>query len=331
MHSWFGIIVSNPVLVVCPSLLCLYYLSLSLAHTTGACEVVLGHPLDLVKVRMQTAQGTTTTNAAATTTTTTMTTRQGIVSMWTTVLHQQGPRGLFRGISAPLVSVAPAVAVDFWAYHAAQEWIVRLLQQQKSGVDKNNSSNKNSWTVVLGAAALSAFPSVLISTPSDRIKCILQTNPRYGGMVDCAKSVYRRGGIRGLYRGMGATLLRDLPGHVLWFGVYEFSKQQLTLLTTRDDDTTIEKNNASSSSWWIVLWSGGLAGMAYTAGTMPMDVLKSRVQASDRGGLWETYQILRRDGSFFRGLWPALIRSFPANAVCFWGMETAHSLLDRVL
>ena len=32
----------------------------------------------------------------------------------------------------------------------------------------------------------------------------------------------RKEGIRGLYRGNGATLARELPGNAAWFGVYEY-------------------------------------------------------------------------------------------------------------
>jgi solute carrier family 25 carnitine/acylcarnitine transporter 20/29 len=47
----------------------------------------------------------------------------------------------------------------------------------------------------------------------ERIKCLLQiqqgqSTQKYNGMVDCAKQLYKEGGIRSIYKGSLATLLR---------------------------------------------------------------------------------------------------------------------------
>lgn len=50
--------------------------------------------------------------------------------------------------------------------------------------------------------------------PGERIKCLLQIQqggtapPQYNGMADCAKKLYKQGGIRNIYKGTFATLLR---------------------------------------------------------------------------------------------------------------------------
>lgn len=50
--------------------------------------------------------------------------------------------------------------------------------------------------------------------PGERIKCLLQIQQggnapqKYNGMVDCAKQLYKEGGIRNVYKGSFATLLR---------------------------------------------------------------------------------------------------------------------------
>jgi solute carrier family 25 (mitochondrial carnitine/acylcarnitine transporter), member 20/29 len=35
-------------------------------------------------------------------------------------------------------------------------------------------------------------------------------------------------------------------------------------------------------------------------------------------------------GALYKGLGPALIRAFPANAACFLGVEVAKTLLNRL-
>ena len=66
----------------------------------GVCAVVVGHPFDLVKVRLQTAE-------------------KGVYSsaldvVRKTVAREGLTRGLYAGVSAPLVGVTPMFAVSFW-------------------------------------------------------------------------------------------------------------------------------------------------------------------------------------------------------------------------
>ena len=51
---------------------------------------------------------------------------------------------------------------------------------------------------------------------------------KYKGPVDCAKKLYREGGIRGVYRGTAATLLRDVPASGMYFMTYEWLQHVLT-------------------------------------------------------------------------------------------------------
>jgi solute carrier family 25 (mitochondrial carnitine/acylcarnitine transporter), member 20/29 len=63
-------------------------------------------------------------------------------------------------------------------------------------------------------------------------------------------------------------------------------------------------------------------GMANWAIAIPADVLKSRLQTAPEGkytGVIDVYKtLMREEGSsaLFRGMGPAMIRAFPANAAC---------------
>jgi solute carrier family 25 carnitine/acylcarnitine transporter 20/29 len=165
--------------------------------------------------------------------------------------------------------------------------------------------------------------------PTERIKCLLQiqmasTTPKYAGMVDCARQVLKEGGVRSLFKGTFATLLRDGPGSIAWFGVYELSKREFMRVGG------VESGNLSPLA---VLCAGGFAGMACWAVAIPPDVLKSRYQTAPEGkyrGLYHVYQDLMAKegaGALFTGIRPAMIRAFPANAACFFGMEMSKEML----
>lgn len=268
----------------------------------GVCVVLVGHPLDLIKVRMQTG------GAASS---------GSVGSILTQTFRTEGVRGLYRGVSAPLTAVTPLFAVSFWGYDMGQR-VVRWYY--------NNDEMPLTLAQKCWAGGFSALPCTALMAPSERIKCLLQTAPgQYTGMVDCAKQVYKQGGITSIYKGTLLTLMRDIPGSVAWFGTYEAAKVGMMQAQGIED--------MSRLSPLAVLTAGGLAGMACWICCIPFDVLKSRYQSAPEGtykNVLDVYQQLMRNegpGALFTGIRPALIRAFPANAACFFGMEVARKML----
>lgn len=79
---------------------------------SGACNVIVGHPLDLVKVRQQCRPAATTpsavTTSAATLVASSPVANSTTSSMLRSILHTEGVVGLYAGVSAPLLAVVPA-------------------------------------------------------------------------------------------------------------------------------------------------------------------------------------------------------------------------------
>ena len=280
----------------------------------------MGHPLDLVKVRMQTG------GAAA---------GSSVFGMLSNTLAKEGVRGLYRGVSAPLTAVTPMFAVSFWSYDMGQRMVTSAGQWGMSPDEKARPYNL-SMTEICMAGAFSAIPTTAIMAPSERIKCLLQVQAnevekggkaKYSGMMDCARAVLREGGVASLYKGTVATLARDIPGTVAYFGTYELAKKELMKIQGIDP-------NKGQLSPIAVLTAGGLAGMACWGVSIPADVIKSRYQTAPEGkysGLYDVYKTLIKEEGYaglVRGMQPALIRAFPANAACFLGMEVTKSLLS---
>lgn len=286
----------------------------------GACCVLVGHPLDLVKVRMQTS------GAGATST--------SVSGMLSNTLRKEGIRGLYRGVSAPLTAVSPMFAVSFWSYDIGQR-VVKSYGQWGMTSDEKAKPYVLSMNEICMAGAISAVPTTGIMAPSERIKCLLQVQAnevekggkaRYTGLLDCTRQVLKEGGIASLYKGTGATLVRDIPGTVAYFGTYELAKKELMKLQGIDPNT-------GQLSPLAVLTAGGMAGMAFWTVGIPADVIKSRYQAAPEGqysGIVDVFKTLVKEEGYaglFKGLRPALLRAFPANASCFLGMEVSKKML----
>ena len=86
--------------------------------------------------------------------------------------------------------------------------------------------------VALGGVGTGALQSLLLS-PVELVKIRLQlrhtshlTEPQKGPVM-VAKNIWRKEGLRGIYRGLGITVIRDAPSHGFYFWTYEYMREQL--------------------------------------------------------------------------------------------------------
>uniref|UniRef100_S4RJ68 Solute carrier family 25 member 48 n=1 Tax=Petromyzon marinus TaxID=7757 RepID=S4RJ68_PETMA len=145
----------------------------------------------------------------------------------------------------------------------------------------------------------------------------LQPCSLYRGPIHCVWLTVSRGGLRGLYRGAGAMLLRDVPGYCTYFVPYVLLCQLFT---------PSGQPEPSMGAIWV---AGGLAGSLSWGLATPFDVVKSRLQAdgvveTKYTGAWHCAQHSYRAeglGVFFRGLTVNLVRGFPMSAAAFLAYE----------
>ncbi|KAL3079677.1 hypothetical protein niasHS_013959 [Heterodera schachtii] len=272
----------------------------------GSCAVITGHPFDTVKVRLQTMPKPAPGQPPLFT---------GAMDCVRQTMAREGFFALYKGMAAPLVGVSPLFAV-FFGGTALGKWLL----QNEPGQQLNFKQN-------FTAGAIAGVFTTAVMVPGERIKCILQvqsmdasagTTPKYTGPVDVVRKLYREGGIRSIYRGTAATLLRDIPASGAYIAVYELLK---------DKFSGGERNELTPMA---TLLAGGFAGIANWSVCIPADVMKSRLQTAPEGkypnGIRDVFrEILREEGprALFRGFVPVMLRAFPANAACFSGLELA--------
>ncbi|KAM0484418.1 hypothetical protein ACHAPX_001841 [Trichoderma viride] len=281
----------------------------------GICAVVVGHPFDLVKVRLQTAE-------------------RGVYSSAVDVVRKSIARdglrrGLYAGVSAPLVGVTPMFAVSFWGYD---------LGKQIVGASSTIGPGGLSTGQLAAAGFLSAIPMTAITAPFERVKVILQVQgqkqlapgekPKYSGGLDVVRQLYREGGLRSVFRGSAATLARDGPGSAAYFAAYEVIKKKLS----PTDPVTGKPTGQLSLT--AITCAGAGAGVAMWIPVFPVDTVKSRLQTAEGnvtiGGVIR--ELYGKGGykAFFPGFGPALTRAVPANAATFLGVELAHQAMTKM-
>ncbi|KAG7311990.1 hypothetical protein JYU34_001431 [Plutella xylostella] len=277
----------------------------------GVCTVLAGHPMDTVKVRLQTMPLPKPGEKPL---------YGGTWDCFSKTVKQEGFRGLYKGMSAPLTGVAPIFAISFFGFGLGKKLI------------KGDSTEPLSKTELFAAGAFSGIFTTSIMAPGERIKCLLQIQQggnapkKYSGMADCAKQLYAEGGIRSIYKGSVATILRDVPASGVYFMTYELVKEKL-----------IPEDASAQVKMLAAITAGGCAGIGNWIVAMPADVLKSRLQTAPEGtypnGIRDVFkQLMEKEGplALYKGVTPVMLRAFPANAACFLGFEMAIKFLNWV-
>jgi len=242
----------------------------------GAAGVLAGYPLDTVKVRIQTSPPGT---------------YRGTFDCLFDCVRKEGMRGLYRGMTSPLLGVAGINAVTFGVN-------AQVLKQLP---------NPDSISSITIAGASAGLIQTSIVSPMELVKTQMQVC----GQTDISGTVShitRSAGFGGIFRGLGITATREVPAFAVYFSSYE----------------VIVRNLGESTS--AVLFGGGMAGVLSWVATYPQDVIKSRLQADAfgasrmyRGPLHCLQLSLKEEGTsfLFRGIGSTVIRAFPMNAVTF--------------
>jgi solute carrier family 25 carnitine/acylcarnitine transporter 20/29 len=293
-----------------------------LAGYAGALSVVLvTHPMETVKVELQSAQ----------------LQRPGhfpyrsSIDCAVKILLGQAPgrenrkgfRAFYQGVAAPLAGVGLSNAALFGVYGSLTSYFARRKYPDDDEVGlAGHLQNASALTVPenMLCASAAAVASSFAMTPFEIVKLRLMSQQffshrEYVGAWDCAKKLYDQGGLQKLYRGWTATIIRDVPGAIAYFGCYGLTRQILP-----QDSATV--TTAS------ILFAGGVAGVAQWMLIYPLDVVKTNIQIEKdecrtRDWVQSWRQIYKKGGiaAFYVGIAPALAKAFFANSCCFLGVE----------
>ncbi|RCI08335.1 hypothetical protein L249_8874 [Ophiocordyceps polyrhachis-furcata BCC 54312] len=288
----------------------------------GVCAVVVGHPFDLVKVRLQTSS---------------RGTYNGAMDVVRRSVARDGlRRGLYAGVSAPLVGVTPMFAVSFWGYD--------LGKQIVSSLSPTTASTSLSIGQTATAGFLSAIPMTAITAPFERKTTTTTTTTtttapkhHHRNAADVVRHLYKTGGLRSVFRGSAATLARDGPGSAAYFAAYEYIKASLSRPSpspSSSSSSSSQQQQQQPLSLGAITCAGAAAGVAMWIPVFPVDTVKSRLQTAEADvSISSVVRSLYAQGgfrAFFPGFGPALARAVPANAATFLGVELAHQAMNRM-
>ncbi|PYH44790.1 putative mitochondrial ornithine carrier protein AmcA/Ort1 [Aspergillus saccharolyticus JOP 1030-1] len=244
-----------------------------------------------------------------------------------------GVRGLYRGISAPMVGAAVENSCLFFSYRLVQDIFRATLY---------SPSDMLPFPALVLCGAASGSITSLALTPVELIKCKMQV-PLAGpggkapGPLALIVSVFRRDGLMGFWRGQLGTFIRETGGGAAWFGSYEGVMALFRSSGTRSeraDGVSLKSDRVPIPQQML---AGAAAGVSYNFLFYPADTIKSRMQTEDltrlthkneRQTFWGVARALwAQQGvkGLYRGCGITCARSAPSSAFIFTIYEGLRS------
>ncbi|XP_072000993.1 mitochondrial glutamate carrier 2 isoform X2 [Engystomops pustulosus] len=259
----------------------------------GLVGVTCVFPIDLAKTRLQNQQG--------------QGTYRGMYDCLIKTVRSEGFFGMYRGAAVNLTLVTPEKAIKL----AANDFFRNVLAQE---------GKELSLVREMLAGCGAGTCQVVVTSPMEMLKIQLQdagrlaTQKVVGGEAAAvvpppqrpsalliARDLLRTQGISGVYKGLGATLLRDVPFSIIYFPLFA------------NVNKLGQKSPQQKAPFYHSFIAGCFAGSVAAVAVTPLDVLKTRIQTLKKGLGEDTYngimdcarKIWSNEGpaAFMKGAW----------------------------
>lgn len=192
---------------------------------------------------------------------------RGVLPTIITLIRTRGIHSLYAGIVPALIGSALSSALYFSAYERARLFLGAMT----------HAGHKRATLTALSAACGNITSSVLF-VPKEVVKQRMQVaSAQSSDFLTVATGVWRTYGVRGLYQGYKATLLRNIPSTMLRFALYEELKVRIRHFNERRyRSKSVSSSSSPDASATQLLIAGALSGAFASTLTTPMDVLKTR-------------------------------------------------------
>ncbi|KAL1894822.1 hypothetical protein Cpir12675_003467 [Ceratocystis pirilliformis] len=272
----------------------------------------------------------------------------GLIGTAKVILHEEGVRGLYRGLGPIVFGYLPTWAVWFTVYNKSK---TRLKEYTDHGIfvsfwssiiagGCSTVATNPIWVIKTrlmsqSISALSAAPKT--NGPLPPVHPSSQTPWHYRSSFDAAYKMYTTEGIRSFYSGLTPALL-GLSHVAVQFPVYEYLRVKFTgigMASASERETREQEHN----TWLGVLAASVISKIMASTATYPHEVLRTRLQTQRRAvattvipvgsivsesppvkyrGVIKTFRtILHEEGwrAFYAGLGTNMMRAVPAATV----------------
>lgn len=218
-----------------------------------------------------------------------------------TILQHTGWRGLFRGWVPLTAGLIPSEVVYLSTTEASREYLQAQFRTHLPGV--SNITKDTIQSFITGTIA-NLLANIFI-VPGEVVSTRIQVQPPgiNLGIRGMLKTIYKEGGIRGLYKGGLASLYVNVLYSTGFWSSYSFNRRELSKV-----------DFLTRQPWRMDAIAGCLSGLVATVAMYPIDTVKTRVMTgtTNSNSKYLVHCMLdtvRREGPL------ALWKGFKASAV----------------
>lgn len=269
--------------------LCRWYFG-GLASASAACVT---HPLDLLKVHLQTQQEG----------------KTSVIKLTLNIVKKQGITALYSGLTASLLRQLTYSTVRFGVYEIGKQTI-------------ESPGNPAPFYQKFLLAAISGACGGVVGTPGDLVNVRMQNDIKlpiekrrnYSWAGNGLLRIYKEEGFRTLFNGCTTATGRATLMTMGQLSFYDQIKLNLLKIDCFEDNITTH------------FLSSLLAGAIATTMTQPLDVLKTRAMNAKPGEYKNLMQLIIYTAKmgplgFFKGYVPAFVRLAPQTILTFLFLE----------
>ncbi|XP_047201398.1 mitochondrial glutamate carrier 1 [Girardinichthys multiradiatus] len=278
----------------------------------GLVGVTCVFPIDLAKTRLQNQQG--------------VQVYKGMFDCLAKTVRSDGYFGCYRGAAVNLTLVTPEKAIklaanDVFRQKLSKDGHLPLWGEVLAGCgagtcqvvvttpmemlkiqlqDAGRLAAQRPMAAPTQTAAPGSAPSVVTAASQVQSAC-----PQRPSATGITVELLKTRGLAGLYRGAGATLMRDVPFSMIYFPLFA------NLNALGRERAEGQAGDQAQAPFWQSFLAGCTAGSVAAVAVTPLDVIKTRLQTLQKGEGEDTYRgivdcirrIMSREGptAFLKG------------------------------
>ncbi|PYH43870.1 putative mitochondrial oxaloacetate transporter (Oac) [Aspergillus saccharolyticus JOP 1030-1] len=289
-----------------------------LAGGVAACgAVTVTHSFETVKIRLQ-LQGELQSNSDA------VKKYRGVFHGVKVILQNEGPRGLFRGIGSAYIYQVLLNGCRLGFYEPLRGAITNAVYKDTQIQSIGINVFAGAASGIIGAAAGSPFFLVKTRLQSFSPFLPVGTQHNYRNSFDGLSKIYKTEGVKGLYRGVGAAIVRTGFGSSVQLPTYFFAKRRLTKHLGMEDGPALHLASSTAS------------GFVVCCVMHPPDTIMSRMY-NQTGNLYKgafdcLFQTIRTEGilAIYKGYFAHLARILPHTILTLSLAEQTNKYMRRL-
>ncbi|KAJ5496729.1 hypothetical protein N7463_008716 [Penicillium fimorum] len=240
------------------------------------------------------------------------------------ILQNEGPKGLFRGIGSAYIYQVLLNGCRLGFYEPIRSTLTTALYNDPKVQSLAANVVAGAASGVIGAAAGSPFFLVKTRLQSYSPFLPVGTQHNYKNSFDGLSKIYKSEGVKGIYRGVGAAMIRTSFGSAVQLPTYFFAKRRLTRHLGMEEGPALHLASSAASGFVVCCFMH------------PPDTIMARMYNQTGnlyGGVFDCLlKTIRTEGplAIYKGFFAHLARILPHTILTLSLAEQTNKLIRRV-